>query len=206
MALTYRRQSSAASPPVDAQLPAPRDGAAPEQLVAALALAEEFGDSRLLVSDLRVAFLLINNVRLRGIARLFGVGPEQANLLTFVVALWLAQGAHLQVKRLAKPPPLPSSGDGLLVGGSVQELVGWVVGPPVRDTPTLGLLLMLAVVGGTAGPTAVKSLRAVRAGSHRASLAFHHRYGFLVDPGHWRARRARSWETAHSHDGPPAGS
>lgn len=192
--------------PFAAEPASPRGASVPEQLASAVELAEEFGDSRLLVSDLRVGFLLLNNVRLRAIARLFGVGPEQANLLTFVIALWLAQGAQLQVKRLSKPPPLPSAGDGLLVGGSVQELVGWLAGPPTRDTPVLGVLLTLAVVCGTAGPVALKSVRAARAGSYRASHAFHHRYGYLVDPGHWRAQRAQRRGAAQAHDGPPTGS
>ena len=73
-------------------------------------------------------------------------------------------------------------------------------------TVDAALFLVLAVVGGTAGPTAMKSIRAIRAGSNRASLAFHHRYGFLVDAGQWRARRAQRWEAAHAHNRTPAGS
>ncbi len=232
MALTYRRKSAttASGPDVREEIrqPAAEDDPAPdsgangaaadtampppqsdgvdgggEALLAALALSEEFGGGRLLLSDMRTAFLLIDQVRLRAIARLFGVGPDQANLLTLVAALTLAQAARGTVQRVIEAPLLPNLGDSLLVGTSARELLCSVAGPSVRATPQLGTLLAVAVVGSTAGPAVLRSLRAARAGSHRAALGFHHRYGYIVDPGHWREHRARRLKAPRAQNGRP---
>jgi hypothetical protein len=158
--------------------------------VAALRLAEEFGDARLLLSDLRVACLLINHARHRTIARLFGVPRDQANLLTLVAVMTLAGAVNDRIQTMLRGPSVPSLGDGLLAGASLRELLRGVAGPSAGDAPLLGTLLTIGVLGGIAVPAAAKSLRATRASSQRLHVAFRHRYGYLVDPGHWRARRA----------------
>jgi hypothetical protein len=56
-----------------------------------------------------------------------------------------------------------------------------------RSVFALGTLLAIAVIGGTAR----SGLHGVRGSGHQADVAFHQRYGYLVDPGHWRARRAK---------------
>jgi hypothetical protein len=167
------------------------DAGAGEELVAALGLSEEFGGGRLLVSDVRVAFLLINRARHLAIARLFGVPRDQANLVTLIAVMVLAERAHEKAHRLIGGPSLPSAGDGLLAGASLRELLCGFAGAPARDTPLLGTLLTIAVLGGTVGPTASKSLRAVGTSSHRVAVGFHDRYGYIIDPGHWRQRRAQ---------------
>jgi hypothetical protein len=149
----------------------------------------EAGGARLL-ADARVAFLLINYARLRAVARLFGVGPEQANLLTAVALLTLAETSRRKIRAMMEGPALPSLEDGLLGGAMLREALGGVAGLSGRDAPQPATLLMLAVVGGLAAPTLFKSIRGVRATTHRTTVAFHHRYGYLVDPGHWRARHA----------------
>jgi hypothetical protein len=169
----------------------PLDARAGADLVGALRLADEFGGARLLLSDMRTAFLLVNHARHRTIARLFGVSSDQANLLTLVAALTLAEAVHEKVERLLSAPSVPSLGDGLLASASLRELLAGVAGPPAHETPLSSTLLMIAVVGGTAGPAGLKSLRAIKASSHRMAVGFHHRYGYIVDPGHWRQRRAQ---------------
>lgn len=199
MPLTHRGEPPMPSTHPDvnsAEPPAPADG---EQAhVAALTLGEEFGGGRLLLSDMRLAFLLTNQARLRTIARLFGIPPDQANLLTLVGAITLATAAQARVQRLLKGPPLPTMGGGLWAGSWARELMFGVAGLPPGETPLPGNLLMIAVVAGAAGPVAIKSLRTIRSSSHRAALDFHHRYGYIVDPGHWRQRRARRAEAAQA--------
>ncbi len=161
-----------------------------EGLVAPARLAEEFGGARLLASDMRVGFMLINHARNRTVARLFGASRDQANLVTLVAAMVLADTVHERIQKMLRGPSVPSLGDGLFAGGSLRELLWGVAGPPARDTPLSGTLLTLAVLGGTAGPAAFKSIRAISGSSRRIHHGFRHRYGYLVDPGHWRARRA----------------
>ncbi len=149
------------------------------------------GGARLLAADARVAFLLINYARLRSVARLFGVGPEQANLVTAVALLMLAESARRGVRKLMEGPPTPSLEEGLLGGAVVGELLSEVAGLSSRGTRQPTTLLALAVVGGLAGPSIVRSIRGVKASSHRAAVSFHRRYGYLIDPGHWREHHAQ---------------
>jgi hypothetical protein len=182
----------------------PMDARAGEGLVGTLRLAEEFGGARLLLSDMWTAFLLIDHARHRTIARLFGVPRDQANLLTLVAVLTLADAIHDKAQRLLGGPPVPPLGDGLLGAASLRELLWRVVGRPDPDTPLASTLLVIAVVAGTAGPAGLESLRAIKASSHRTAIVFHHRYGYMIDPGHWRQRRAQrrgeAPSAAVSHD------
>ncbi len=199
MPLTHRKRTSTSSVRPNLDGPAQTNGAAAaaeEQLAAALTLGDEFGGGRLLVSDVRTTFLVMNYARLRAIARLFGVSEDQANLLTLVAAMSLAQAAQARVQRLLRGPPLPSLGGAMFTGTGVKELLCGVAGSPARDTPFVGTLLAAAILGASAGPVTVKSARAVKASSRQAALGFHHRYGYIVDPGHWRQRRARRVEAA----------
>lgn len=160
-------------------------------------LAQEFGGTALLIADGRTALLLVNAVRHRVIARVFGIPEDQQGLLTLVIAMMLLTGAHGRVDRLVRARPSPTLADGLFGGVSVRELICSIAGPSARDTPMLGTLLTVAVVAGTARPAVAKSIHGLRTTSHRASVGFHQRYGYLVDPGHWRQRHAqrRSSET-----------
>jgi hypothetical protein len=153
-------------------------------------LADEFGGGRLLVSDARLAFLFANQARHRALVRLFGVSPDQATLLTLVIVTMLGGTAHRKVQRLVRTPSLPSQSDGLLAGASARELLWSLAGSPSREMPFSGALLAIAIVGGTTGPSVVRTLRGFRASSRRMNADFHHRYGYIVDVEHWRERRA----------------
>jgi hypothetical protein len=53
-------------------------------------VAEQIAGATLLLSDVRVAFMLANHARHRAIERLFGVTPAQSNLATLIVLALLA--------------------------------------------------------------------------------------------------------------------
>lgn len=152
---------------------------------------ERASGTALLLADARTAFILINHARKLAIVRTFGVSPEDANAVTAIGLLLIAGAAHDRIGRLLRGAGPPAPGDSLIAGGSVRALLGAVAGPAVDETPGLGTLIVLALAARTAGPTAIRSLRGLRAGSHRATVGFRHRYGYLVDPGHRRARRAQ---------------
>ena len=46
------------------------------------------------------------------------------------------------------------------------------------------------------GGTARSGLHGLRGSGHIADVAFHKRYGYLIDPGHWRQRRAQRREAS----------
>ncbi len=165
---------------MDVPLPQPRqDGARPS------------GGSNLLLADARTAFLLANAARHRALERLFGISPDQANAVTVIGLILLAQTAHDKVGRFLRAPGPPSLADGAFLDASLRNALRGVAGPTVADAPGLSTLLALAVLGTAARPVASESLRALKSSSHRLTFGFHHRYGYLVDPGHWRERRAQ---------------
>lgn len=123
--------------------------------------------------------------------RAFGVPPENANAVTAIGLLLIAEAAHETIGRLLRSSPTPSPGDGLIAGASIRALVGGIAGPAVDEMPGLGALVTLALAGHVARPVAAGLLHGARTGSHRLTVAFHHRYGYLVDPGHWREQRAQ---------------
>ena len=150
--------------------------------------------AQLLVTDTRTALLLLDHARKRAVVRAFGVSPENANVVTAVGLVLIADAAHQTIGRLLGSAKAPPPGDGLLAAASIRALVGAVVGPAIDETPGLGALIALALVGHAIRPTAARSLNAFRTGSHRLGVHFHHRYGYLVDPGHWREQRALAQE------------
>ena len=147
------------------------------------------GGARLLASDLRLAAILINEARYRSLDRLFGCSKDQANLLTLVVALGLAEAVQDGWLRVANRRMTPSRGDALLGMASVRELMLSVVGPSLRDKPYLGALITAAFVARATGPPVMRSIRAIRTGSQRLNEGFRRRYGYVIDPGHWRQQR-----------------
>lgn len=191
---TNGRQSVADGRSVDAQLPRsqPAANADPTRDVSPPAtLREEFGGVRLLVGDIRTASLLVNAARHRIIGGLFGVPREQENLLTLVAVLTMAGWTQRRIERLMRTPP--EAGETLLGAASLREVLCAVAGPSSRETPMTGTLLAIAVAAGAASPAVIKSVHGIRSSSHRLVVGFHRRYGYVVDPGHWRARRAASW-------------
>jgi hypothetical protein len=80
----------------------------------------------------------------------------------------------------------------LLIGAALLREALWdVAGPASREATPLGVLLIIAFAGGAARRALHRSSHHVGGISHRMTVGFHHRYGYLVDPGHWRARRAQ---------------
>jgi hypothetical protein len=148
------------------------------------------GGASLLLSDARLALMFANEARYRTLARAFGVPRDQANIATLIGALLALEVAHSASKRLLRPGPAPTAADGVLGGAALRELLCTVAGPGDRDTPLLATLLTIAVVGGGARRIGVQAGHAIRSSSHRADFQFHKRYGYLIDPGHWRQRRA----------------
>ena len=156
------------------QIPLHKEGAAAAQLPV------ESGGSRLLVTDFRVASLLLNEARYRTFERLFGIPRNQANLATLIAAVVLAEAAHDKLERLRRvPPPTPAE---LALGGAVfRELV---LGPPTAARPVVPgftLLAAFAVAGGFVAPALARSAHAVRAASHDVWSGAVRRY--------WRPRR-----------------
>jgi len=160
----------------------------PSNAASAVPLARSSGGRSALASDLRVAFLLINEARYRTLERLFGCPKDQANLLTLVAAAVLVGAMRDRSQRIMRGST-PTQDDVLLGMASVRELICSVAGPSLRDMPYLGALITVAFAGRAALPTVIRSICGIRTGSQRLNTGFRRRYGYLLDVGHRRQRR-----------------
>jgi hypothetical protein len=155
----------------------------------AAALREELGGGRLLLTDAKIALLMADEARHRTLHRLFGLSRQEANLATFIALLALAQAAQDGIEWLTRPGATPTLADGVIGVSLLRDLLSRAAGPSYRDTPLLGTLITVAFLGAGARQVAQKTGHAARAGTRRADVGFRERYGYLVDPGHWRQRR-----------------
>lgn len=168
-----------------------QNGASPPRAaIDALAPRQGRGGADQLLADARVAALLGREARDRAMARLLGVSKDQAGLAGMIALLLAGQTVYGAGKRLFGPDGPPTAGDGMLVAATARELVFRAAGLPADGTPLLGTLLVAAVAVTAARRVGARSGRAIRASSSRTNVRFHHRYGYLIDPGHWREHRA----------------
>jgi hypothetical protein len=150
------------------------------------------GGARLLITDLRVAYLLANEARYRALERVFGISRDQANFVTFALLLLTAETVSDKVERALHGIGGPTRADAALGTALANEVLGEIAGRPARDTPMFGALVALALVGGLSVPAVRRSMHGVSAASHHTLVAFRHRYGYLVAHGRRIARTRRS--------------
>jgi hypothetical protein len=137
----------------------------------------DVGGAVLLVSDLRVALLLLDEARYRAVHRLFGVSREESWPVTLIALVLLAQATHDKLEQTLTGPGGPTRADAVLGVAALRELLTGIPGPSSRDTPLLGTLMTIAVLGAMARPGLNRAVHYIRTSSHRAQLSFNHRYG-----------------------------
>lgn len=145
----------------------------------------DYGGARLLVSDVRVAFLLLDEARCAIVARLFGVARDDSLLVSIVALGALAQVAHDKATGALQTGP--SVGDSMIGVSVLREITHRLGGGLYRDTPIFGSLIAIAFLGASVRAAQRMSSRGVKAGAHRARVGFDHRYGHLLG-----RRQARS--------------
>jgi hypothetical protein len=138
---------------------------------------EAFGTARLFLADSRLALLVLNHARLAVMRSVFGVSREQANLLTFVLALGAAEGAYVTARRAIRAPLRVRDEDVGIAALALREAVLGVAGPAARETRGFGPLLAVGVMGGLALPAVRRATRALRAEEQRIRLRRASRYG-----------------------------
>lgn len=160
----------------------------------------------LFARDARIALALLNEARYRNLERYLGISKDQANIATLILLMIAGERAQHYAKRMLAGVkiPLAHSVDDLVVfHGSVRGLLLEATGLD-RENPPLffGPVIALVFVTPPARRLLRKSIHSIRDPLHRAAVSFHGRYGYLVDPGHWREQRAR----ATSEPSEPTGS
>ena len=144
-----------------------------------------FSGARLLISDARVAVLLIDEARDRAVERVFGVPRDQSFLVTVIALGTLAGAVHRMAEKILSGPN-PSLGDTVIGVAVVKAAVQGVAGDSSKGSPLFGTLVVISVLGAKFRPTVRASFRHIKAASHRARLDFDHRYGHLIPPARRR--------------------
>jgi hypothetical protein len=135
---------------------------------------------RLLASDATTLALLLNEARYRTMERVFGLSREQANLATIVLLLGVTAATRESAIKAMKAPGGPTVPDVALGIGIMREALQGVAGPSFDKTPLFGTLLTLAALAHISRPVASRTMHVVHSRTHRARLAFEHRYGHHV--------------------------
>ena len=126
-------------------------------------LDAKFGTGMLFLADARLAFALLNSARHAVLRSMFGMSREQANIVTVVGALVVADAATETARRVVRTPLRVSSADVLLGGFALREGVFGVTGPPSRDVGLFGTLVTGAMVASLAIPGLRRAAHTIRA-------------------------------------------
>ena len=144
---------------------------------------EEPGGTQMLLVDLWGTLMLLNEARYRTVERTFGVSRDQVNLTTVMLGLVAAEAIHTRTQKL-RPSRRPTLADATIGMGVLRESIYGVAGPASRDTPLVGSLIALAILGGLMRPPVARSVRGMKASSRRMHTMFLGRYGHLVGQRH----------------------
>ena len=145
-----------------------------------------FSGARLLISDTRVALLLLREARNRACERLFGTSRDDAALVTMIGLATLAHFAHGKAHQAVTGPGGPYLSDTWIAGGVLSEGLHAIAGDSARDTPLLGPLIVGAVIAHSLRPVLRVSLHDLRVAGHQLRVDFDHRYGHLIRPNRRR--------------------
>jgi KaiC/GvpD/RAD55 family RecA-like ATPase len=165
-------------PPTSVPPPGPSHSHAAD--VREAAREELFGGARLVVADMRVAYLLLNQARARVITRMFGITGPGSGLVTIIALGIAAETAQRTVRRALAAPGAPELGQAALGASVLTESARWIAGPGTGEFPLFGPLILLAVAGHVMRPAVRSTVHSVRTSAHRAHSSLDHRYGHII--------------------------
>ena len=160
---------------------------------------EDVAGARLLVSDVRAALLLVDEARYRVIKRLFGVSRDRSWPVTLIALALVAHAAHEKSDQMLRGPGGPTRSDVALGVATLRELLIAIPRRSSQDTPLVGTLVTLAVVGALVRPGLSRTVNGIRTSSHRARRSFNHRYGHLLP----MSTTGRAMSRRNREDRPP---
>jgi hypothetical protein len=140
---------------------------------------EDLGGARLLVSDVGVALSLLDEARYRAVRWLFGVPREQSWQVTLVAIAVLASAARTKSEQVLRGPGGPTRTDLALGAAGLRELVVAIAGPSAQDSPLVGTVVTIAVLGGVVRPGLSWTVRGFRTATHRVGRSLKQRYGHV---------------------------
>jgi hypothetical protein len=120
------------------------------------------GFARLFFGDAAIVFMLLNDVRHRTVARVFGVSRDDSNLVTVLAIGSAAVAVHGTATRVRAMRPHPSGSDSMIGTAVMREAALGIAGAPSRAVPAAGALLALALVGKSSRPVLQGVFRTTR--------------------------------------------
>jgi hypothetical protein len=147
---------------------------------------EYFGGARLLFSDARVVYLLLNEARSLAIARAFGISGVNSGLVTIIALGLAAETTHRKVTQALRAPGRPATVDVMIGGAALRESLRAIGRIGAVDSPVLGALVLTSVTGVLLRPVLGRTLRRIKVTSGQAHTDFAHRYGHIVRPSQRR--------------------
>src|SRR5512133_3244270 len=108
----------------------------------------DFGAGRLFVSDTRLALGALNYARYETLRRVFGVSREEANLLTFLLALGGTDAGLRGARQAVRVTRKLSRADSAMGGFVLRGAVLGITGQSARRSPLFGTLLAAAMLAG----------------------------------------------------------
>ena len=132
---------------------------------------------RAFVSDARLAFAVLKWAHYPVLRRVFGVPREQANLLTFALALTAANATYDVLRRIIRHPWPLSGPDTGVAAFLVREAGFGIAGPKAREVQFFGILIAAAAVGGLTLPGMRRALHGIRVAEQRVGLQRRSIYG-----------------------------
>jgi hypothetical protein len=137
----------------------------------------DFGAGRLFVSDTRLALGALNYARYETLRRVFGVSREEANLLTFLLALGGTDAGLRGARQAVRVTRKLSRADSAMGGFVLRGAVLGITGESARRSPLFGTLLAAAMLAGLFLPGLRSAAVSLRATEHRVRLERERRYG-----------------------------
>jgi hypothetical protein len=128
----------------------------------ATAPADGFGTGRLFLADSRLALMLVNHLRYQALSRFFGISRQNANVFTVILLLTVGNAALGRTTRIFHALTGVKPGDAVIGVAAMRDGVARVVGPGIAETPMVGTLLTIGVVGGLAAPGLRRAAHALR--------------------------------------------
>ena len=129
----------------------------------------DVGFARAFFGDAGIVLLLLNDVRHRSVARIFGVSRDDSNLVTVLAIGTAAVAAHGTAARVRRVRP--SGADSAIGGAVLRETALGIAGEPSRAMPFFGTLVLLALVGRSSRPALRGALRSTRGSVRRVATA-----------------------------------
>jgi hypothetical protein len=120
------------------------------------------GFARLFFGDAAIVVLLLNDVRHRTVARVFGVSRDDSNLVTVLAIGSAAVAVHGTAARVRRIGRYPSGSDSFIGAAVLREAALGIAGEPSRAVPAAGALVALALLGTSSRPVLRGALRTTR--------------------------------------------